>query len=577
MALPNLHPDDPLACDFRNFVFALWQELGLPDPTRLQYDISLYLANGPRRRIIEAFRGAAKSWLTAAYVLWRLYRNPNERILVVSASGPRADAFAVFVKRLLDEVDWLNHLAPDPDQGHRDAVTAFDVNGSSPHQAPSVRSLGITGQLTGGRGTIIVADDVEVPKNSLTVLMREKLSESIKEFDAILVPGGEIIYLGTPQTAQSIYNSLPSRGYDMRVWPARYPQKPEVYNGRLAPMLVEDMAKSPSLQTGCSGRGAPTEPTRFPDVDLLEREASYGRTGFALQFMLDTSIGDANRFPLKLSDLIVMDLDKEMGPVKVSWSSSPECEYKTDFVVGLEGDRFYRPFYVSRHGDGTVMMSPYTGIAMYIDPSGRGDDETGYAVVAMLNGFLYVLACGGLPGGYDEATMTKLANIAKECKVRFIRIEDNFGDGMFTQLFKPYLTKVGHPCAVEGVHVTGQKELRICDTLEPVLNQHKLVIDTKLIEQDFLTRPDVGTEKRHEYMLFHQLTRMQRMRDAVKHDDRVEALQGAVTYWVEVMGKNEQNLEQEHRDRMLTEELKKFMKAAKKTVKEPSFFNSIMG
>ena len=44
------------------------------------------------------------------------------------------------------------------------------------HQAPSVKSVGITGQLTGSRADLMILDDIEVPGNSLTELMREKAS-----------------------------------------------------------------------------------------------------------------------------------------------------------------------------------------------------------------------------------------------------------------------------------------------------------------------------------------------------------------------------------------------------------------
>ena len=47
--------------------------------------------------------------------------------------------------------------------------------------------------------------------------------------------------------------------------------------------------------------GEPTDPNRFSEFDLLEREANYGRSGFALQFMLDTRLSDAKRYPLKVS------------------------------------------------------------------------------------------------------------------------------------------------------------------------------------------------------------------------------------------------------------------------------------
>src|SRR3546814_10010324 len=43
--------------------------------------------------------------------------------------------------------------------------------------------------------------------------MREKLEGKTKEYAAILKPDGEIIYLGTPQSEQSIYRKLPEKGY----------------------------------------------------------------------------------------------------------------------------------------------------------------------------------------------------------------------------------------------------------------------------------------------------------------------------------------------------------------------------
>src|SRR5574337_756828 len=237
MDSPREGVDPAVAGDFRNFVYFMWKHLRLPNPTPVQYDIAYYLQHGPRRRMVQAFRGVGKSWLTAGFGLWRLYRDPNERVLVVSASKDRADSFSTFVKRLIYEWPLLEQLRPEP--GMRDSNIAFDVGGSEAHQAPSVRSVGITGQLTGGRATIIIPDDVETPKNSLTTLMREKLSESIKEFDAVLTPGGEIIYLGTPQTEMSVYRHLPERGYDVRIWPSRFPSDRSKYRSYLAPYVAD--------------------------------------------------------------------------------------------------------------------------------------------------------------------------------------------------------------------------------------------------------------------------------------------------------------------------------------------------
>lgn len=546
---------DKIKGDFRLFMFVIWKHLGLPDPTPIQYDIASYLQHGKRRRMVQAFRGVGKSWITAAYVLWRLYRNPEERILVVSASKDRADAFSVFVKRLIEEVPLIQHLKPDPDKGQRDSIVAFDVGPSSAHQAPSVRSVGITGQLTGGRATIIIADDVEIPKNSLTQTMRDRLAESVKEFDAVLVPDGEIIYLGTPQTEMSLYNVLPERGYDIRVWPARYIQKADLhrYRGRMAPIIEQPIVD------GKVANGASTDPRRFSDLDLAEREASYGRSGFALQFMLDTTLSDADRYPLKIMDMMVMDLDKEIAPVKVSWASGKEQLIELE-SVGFPGDRWVKPMWFASGDQG---FAPYQGSVMFIDPSGRGKDESGYAIVNMLNGMLYLMDAGGYRDGYSPETLTAMANKAKEYKVNAIVIENNFGDGMFNELFKPYLVRQ-YPVSIDDDFIkerraTGQKERRIIDTLEPVLNQHRLVVNKALIEKDLTNYNQHPGESWQKYALFYQLTRITKDKGALLHDDRLDALAGAVAYWVEAMDRDTDRVIADHREHLLELELQTFM------------------
>ena len=134
----------------------------------------------------------------------------------------------------------------------------------------------------------------ETPFTSWSVGMREKLLAAVGEFNAILKPGGEVMFLGTPQTEESIYNKLAMRGYSTRIWPARYPAKPEKYGDHLAPIIQESTKELADK---------PTDPGRFSELDLLEREASYGRSAFALQFQLDTTLSDLERFPLKLADL----------------------------------------------------------------------------------------------------------------------------------------------------------------------------------------------------------------------------------------------------------------------------------
>lgn len=533
-------------------MFVVWKHLGLPAPTPIQYDLCQYLQWGPRRRIIEAFRGVGKSWLTACFVLWRLYRNPDERILIISASKVRADAFSIFLKRLINEVPLLQHLKPRQDQ--RDSNIAFDVGPAGAHQAPSVRSVGITGQMTGGRATLIIADDVEVPSNSMTQAQRDKLAQSVKEFDAVLTPEGEVVYLGTPQCESSLYNTLPSRGYEIRVWPARFPSGDtytELYISRLSPFIQKQIEGNPQVISGCHGRGDPTEPTRFHDLDLIEREQSYGRAGFQMQFMLNTSLSDQDRYPLKLADFMVMDISPDLGPVALAWGSGP-TEIINDLPsVGLEGDRWHRPIFISQD------FTPYQGVVLSIDPAGRGGDEIGYAVVAMLNGFLYLMDCGGLRGGYVDENLQALADLAKRFKVNQVVIEDNFGDGMFTKLLTPFMTRT-YPVSMEEVKSSRQKELRIIDTLEPVLQQHRLVVSSSLIKRDQENYNKYPEDTFNQYQLFYQLTRVTRERGAIAKDDRLDALAMAIAHWTEQLDRDTRKAEEEHRAALLDEELRRF-------------------
>lgn len=543
--------------DFRVFLHLVWKALNLPNPTPVQLSIAQYLQHGPRRKIIEAFRGVGKSWITAAYVDWRLLLDPDVKIMVVSASKDRADNFTTFCLQLINEIPILHHLMPRPEQ--RCSKLAFDVGPCRADQAPSVVSRGIFSQITGGRADEIIADDIEVPNNSFTQMMRDKLSEAVKEFDAILKPNGVITYLGTPQTEQSLYNQLPDRGYSCRVWPARYPSEEQKknYGDALSPFITTKMEEI-TKTLGIDPVGMSTDPLRFSDEDLMERELSYGRSGFQLQFMLDTRLSDADRYPLKLSDLIVMGGNAEKAPEQPVWGKTTTNIINDLPCVGLNGDRYHSPVFLS--GD----WIPYTGSVMAIDPSGRGTDETAVVVAKMLNGYVYVTEMKAYRDGYGDNTLRDIAKLAKDQKVNHVIIEANFGDGMFSKLLQPWFLKEDYPCLIEDVKHSRQKEMRIIDTLEPVMNQHRLVVDRSVIEWDYNSTKDLPPEQRLKYQMFYQMSRMTRERGSLAHDDRLDCLAMAVGYWVEQMSQDAQKRAVQRREDLMKDELKAWEGEAKR-------------
>ncbi len=536
----------PQLRNFKNFLFIIWKHLNLPDPTPLQYDLADYMQHGPKRSVIMAFRGVGKSWICSAYVVHQLLLDPALNILVVSASKNRADDFSTFTLKIIHDIPILQGLIPTENQ--RFSKIAFDVGPAPAAHAPSVKSLGISSQLTGSRADIIVADDIEVPNNSATQGMRDKLDEQVKEFEAIIKPldSSRILFLGTPQCEDSIYNKLRDRGYNARIWPSEYPQMSTLVNH-----YGDDLAPFISDNTTEDTEGTTTEPLRFSDLDLEERKMSYGRTGYALQFMLNPRLSDADRYPLKINDLIVMDVDTDVAPEKVMWTSDPTFADRDLPNVGLRSDRYHRP--LKTIGD----MIPYTGSVLSIDPSGRGKDETGYAVVKMLNGTLYVPDAGGLKGGYDTQTLQQLVGIAKHNKVNQVVIESNFGDGMFMELIKP-LFRTTYPCTIEEVRHNKQKELRIVDVLEPVMNAHRLVFDPSVVTLDFKSAQAYPIESQSRYMLFYQLSRITREKNSLTHDDRLDALSIAVAYWVQQMAADVNQNMIDRKQELLQQELDTF-------------------
>lgn len=520
------------------FLWYVWVKLLLlPQPTRVQLDIARFLVSGPKRRFIQAFRGVGKTFLTAAYVVWKLWNNPDLKIMIVSANEAFANEIASFIKQIIDHEagdELWAELRAKP--GQRQSTLVFDVGPAKADKSPSVKAVGITGQLTGSRADIVISDDVEVPKNSETETMREKLVAKTAEYAAILKPDGEIIYLGTPQSEQSIYRGLPEKGYAIRIWPARYPlaEKLANYGGYLAPMLLEDLKARPELQkpTASVLGGAPTDPDRFTDLDLLERENEYRAAGFLLQYQLDTSLSDAEKYPLKTADLIVTDLDKKIAPARLVWGSGPDQVIKGIENVGFDGDRLHRPLFMSPE------FLEYTGSVMHIDPSGRGRDRTTYCVTKFLAGYVFVTAWGGMQDGYGPETLQELARIAAEHEVNLISPEDNFGDGMFGKLLETYVNAI-RPCRIEGYRASGQKELRIIGQLEPVMKQHRLVIDTNVLRAD-LKNPIAHCG------LF-QLTHIHGARGALKQDDMVDVLAASVGYWAEYLNADAKKLEEDRK------------------------------
>lgn len=502
--------------NFKNCLYVVFKHINLPSPTEIQYAIADELQYGESDTVIEGFRGVAKSTITGIYADWLLDNDPeNCQILNVSANQDEAMKFMKFSRSLLDVVPFWNYLKPNTIKGQRDSALQFDVAPAVVRVQPSCKALGIFGQLTGNRATQVIADDIETSVNCKSQIERDRIADAVTEFRQIVQPlNGRLLYLGTPHTEISIYNKLYDKGHKVRIFPILFPnsEQTEKYGDKLAPYIKDKVEQDPTLV------GTSSDPIRFNDEAIIKLE-SEGRSKFAMQQMLDTTLSDLERYPLKCSDLVVMDLDKEIAPERVAYGSAANQIIKDIPCIGIGNDKYYAPMPIP-----DVKWVPYTYKAMTIDPSGRGKDELAFDIGGVLNARIFLLKQGGLQGGYCEENLYALAKMAKEYQVNKITIESNFGDGMFTTLFSPILRKVNYQCGVEEVRHNVQKEKRIIDTLEPVLNQHRLIIDKQLILDDKKSIEKYPLEQQQQYSLIYQMTRLTRDRGCLIHDDRVDCL-----------------------------------------------------
>lgn len=548
--------------EFQRYCF--WW-LGLPVPTLDQMYFLEFLEPsiyGSEDTMGQAQRGLAKSLDTQIAVCYIFLRNKDEVIAVISATTRRAESWTLFILNMIRAIPLLRHLAPTTDD--RSSGTKFDIGGRKPNDSPSCAAFGVTSAKTGSRATLIIYDDIEIIENSDTAQKRDKLVTGANDASNLGIANVyRSIVLCTPQSSESIYNTMVEQGYKRTIVPSKYPEDIDVYGGDLAPHILKAMKDNPELI------GTPTD-VRLDERHQTKQLLKVGKSQYKLQYMLDTTLTDAEKYPLKLSDLIVMDLDREQAPVYIEYSSEKKNALWDIKHHGFRGDCLFQAGHYSAD-----KREPYTGIMMAIDPSGRGKDETTYCVTATLGGKIFILALGGLKGGYERNALVSLARIARDYKVKHVIAEDNFGDGMFTELLKPVMKEIyidkdndsNAGCKIEDQKATANKEARIISTLEPVMNSHRLVINKDILKKDY-------DEKKTVYKFTYQLTHLTKMKGCLTHDDRIDVVEIGVKYWKDNMAKNEASSLKEHEEEIRKKKLDAFMAKCNMQIPKPNVMNN---
>lgn len=519
-----------LANDYTMFVRAIWDDRQLSKKAPigpLEEEMLEFMCYGPRLRGLLGARGMGKTTLLVApLIVYRLFRDPDRKIMIVSKSAGSAKETIGLCRSWINDVWFLQHLKPSKDQP--DNTNEFSVGPCTRgiSKQPSVKAIGNDGQLEGNRANTLISDDAETKGNTRTLEAREELMRTVGNEATNIVYAvddatdpNEIIAVGTYKTEDSWYKRLHSRGYAFRTYPISYPQEGDQFLG-LSPIIQKRLDTGEAHYT-VDGKydENPAIPHFFSSKTIKERMGA-GLLDFGMENMLLINPGKQTGPPLKLSQLIVMPIDRDQAPVRVKGGGPRIGDIPCE---GLLNDKLFGP-------DTTdTIRAPFQTIEAAIDIAGEGNDLMGLSIAGYLNGLYFVKVCKGLPGGASEETMNGLATLLRHHGARKAWVETNIDVlGTFVPALQAACDRMrvwpgqnpnwplGWACTAEGFHATGVKEIRICQTIGPIAGGGRVIIDPSVL------RPDITVEASQSFQ--YQWTRIRPIRKWLKEDGAIDSL-----------------------------------------------------
>ncbi len=427
---------------------SIWNQRQGQSTPDVHFKIAFWMENcwkhGDKRLLLMAFRSCGKSTLVGLFAAWLLYVQPDLRILVLAADFMLAKKMVRNVRRIIERHPLAPHLKPE----NRDqwASDRFTVRRELELRDPSMMARGVSSNITGSRADVIICDDVEVPNTCDTAEKRRELRERLAETEYVLVPGGTQMYVGTPHTFETIYNT---KGFL------------KGYQELKMPVLDKE------------GRSA--WPERFAPEDIERIRLSTGPNKFRSQMLLE---------PVNIAD-------GRLDPDLLQIYSEP-----LNFVKELQalfiGDKrivsasaWWDPAFGRAGGDSSVLACVFT------------DEQSRY----YLHRIEYISAPKS--EGTDEATSQcrLVSEIVKDLYLPSVALEIN-GLGRFLPgILRQELTRMKVSCAVREISSRRPKDLRILEAFDAVLAAkslfaHESVIDTPFINEMREWRP--GASRGHD-------------------------------------------------------------------------------
>lgn len=494
--------------------FDLWAQVKGWDVPDFHYLICDWLENRQRIAVLEVFRGASKSTIVAVYIAWRLYADPTRRFLIQAAD----DDTAIKMSRDVREVLRRHPMTPNLLRKNT-AEHMFWVNGADDERNPSVTAKGVLSNVTGSRADEIIFDDCEVPKNIQSPELREKLRARMSDATYILVPNGQILYIGTPHTFDSIYEEKAKDGAERLMLPL-FKHNQRMENVVMLPdMELEIPAKNMIVYHG--------KQAMTPDVDwfidgpdLVFTKSLTGVVDVYSQCLWP------ERFTFE-----ELELRRREAHTQNEWDSQYMLRARPVHDMRLDPDkiRIYHaePSYTERNSHITMDLGAtrITFARCYWDVSlGKktSDDSVLTWLLSDDLGNLYWHRAIALKGDIRQQC-TAVANIVKEFLIPCVDVETNGVGGFIPAFLREALETTG--CAVREVTAKGDKNNRILGAIEPPLSgglmyAHESVVKSGAFQQMREWLPTLKTQP----------------------DDYLDSLTGAILVQPVRIGRNRSNI-----------------------------------
>lgn len=154
-------------------------------------------------------------------VLFELARNPNLRVLIVSATVGFAKKIVGSIAQYIEHSQELHELFPNLVKGKLWTQTELTVERKGTLKDPSVRAVGVgTKGVTGARCDLLILDDVLSQDNTRTPEQRDAIWKWLRRtLLSRLTAQARVICVGTAWTQGDIYHRLVKQKWASRKFP----------------------------------------------------------------------------------------------------------------------------------------------------------------------------------------------------------------------------------------------------------------------------------------------------------------------------------------------------------------------